>query len=329
MGLLRNLGALTIQSTARRRWRYYFQLFDTKPLGKDATVIKKLTFTLFVAMMSTANVWAITWGTPDNKNERDNVVTLLFIQPLPEDSGSGFFSCSGTLLSPRVVLTAGHCTGFLDENEQLQPNLATWLFTGQSVYDAYDSSGFDGFLAWILATWQPVTAVPHPEYKEYAEFPRTYDVGVLLLDVDAPYPTNSGYGLLPEKGKFDSLDKRKGKQNRSFTVVGYGAQELVPLPFVSDDWARYIAEVTVTNTKSSITGDYNFQLTNNPGKGNGVGGTCFGDSGGPSFWLDSETSIEYVSGITSFGITQFCTGVGYNLRTDIDDVLDFVLPYLP
>ena len=127
---------------------------------------------------------------------------------------------------------------------------------------------------------------------------------------------------------FDSLDRKKGKQNRSFEVVGYGAQELVPVPFVTDDWARYRGNVTVTNTKSSIAGGYNFQTTNNPGKGNGVGGTCFGDSGGPSFWTDPDTDIEYISGITSFGITKFCTGVGFSLRTDIDDVLDFVLPFL-
>jgi hypothetical protein len=44
---------------------------------------------------------AITWGSPDGE-DHPNVVALLFVQ-----NGVGFFGCSGTLLTPYVVLTAG------------------------------------------------------------------------------------------------------------------------------------------------------------------------------------------------------------------------------
>ena len=47
---------------------------------------------------------AITWGEPDG-DDHPNVVAILFVQ-----NGVGFYSCSGTLLTPYVVLTAGHCT---------------------------------------------------------------------------------------------------------------------------------------------------------------------------------------------------------------------------
>jgi hypothetical protein len=55
----------------------------------------------FAAMSVPA--FAITWGHPD-LNAHPDVVNLLFERP------DGLYSCTGTLLSPTVVLTAGHCT---------------------------------------------------------------------------------------------------------------------------------------------------------------------------------------------------------------------------
>ncbi len=52
------------------------------------------------------------------------------------------------------------------------------------------------------------------------------------------------------------------------------------------------------------------------------GGTCYGDSGGPTFWEpDENTSI--LVGITSWGDAQ-CVASGFNYRVDIADTLDFV-----
>jgi hypothetical protein len=80
----------------------------------------------------------------------------------------------------------------------------------------------------------------------------------------------------------------------------------------------------------NVLGVQNFQFTNSPGKGNGVGGTCSGDSGGPAFWVDPSTGVETntVMAVNSYSVTPLCNGVDYQIRTDISITLDFVKPYL-
>jgi len=65
------------------------------------------------------------------------------------------------------------------------------------------------------------------------------------------------------------------------------------------------------------------KFTNNPGGGNGSGGTCFGDSGGPLFHGDSNV----VGAVVSWGITP-CIGVDYQFRVDTPTALDFLSQFL-
>lgn len=251
---------------------------------------------------------AITWGQPDG-DDHPMVGTLLFKQT------DGYYSCSATLLTPTVMITAGHCT----ETGGVT-NLRTWVSFDEEIQiatigsypsiDAYFDAGGDN--DWIAAQ-----AVPHPDYADFAGFPNTRDVGAVILS-EPVYMDE--YGALPALGQFDYLDTAKGKAaDRRFTIVGYGTQALVPPVFAQDDWARYQGETTLTNTRSGYTRGFNFQFTNSPGKGNGSGGTCFGDSGGPAFFADTNT----VAAITSYGITPYCTGNDFSYRADIAETLDF------
>jgi secreted trypsin-like serine protease len=62
------------------------------------------------------------------------------------------------------------------------------------------------------------------------------------------------------------------------------------------------------------------KYTNNPGTG---GGTCFGDSGGPIFYSNTNMVVSVVS----WGITP-CIGVAYNFRTDTSLAQDFLRQYI-
>jgi secreted trypsin-like serine protease len=136
---------------------------------------------------------AITWGSPDGE-DHPNVVALLFVQ-----NGVGFFGCSGTLLTPYVVLTAGHCT-----EGGGKVNSRTYVRNTSDI-DAVIASelpGFPNVTAWLNATWVRGKAVPHPDYDDYAEFVRYAGtssvtglaVGDTIGDQNFKFSNNPGKG---------------------------------------------------------------------------------------------------------------------------------------
>jgi hypothetical protein len=284
-------------------------------------VIKKvflLSVISVVFLATIGSVSAITWGQPDG-NGHPNVVSIIFRRP------DGFYSCTGTLLSPSVVLTAGHCT-----EEAGVVNSGTWVRNDADIDAAFAAERplYPNTLAWLNEEWTPGQAVPHPQYNDYALFPTTYDIGLVLLSA----PINvSQYGALPSLGQFDYLRTARGAASgRQAVIVGYGLQGRIPA-FAGDDWERYVARTTVINTGQSRNAGYqNFVFTNNPGNGTGPGGTCSGDSGGPAFWVNPATGQEtnIVMAVNSYSVTPNCNGNDYQFRTDIADALDFVTRYL-
>lgn len=282
---------------------------------------RKLVLLLILAVMLSAmagSVSAITWGQPDGEGH-PNVVAILFQRP------DGLYSCTGTLLTPYVVLTAGHCT-----EEAGVVNIRTWVRNDPDIDAAIAAElpNYPGAIAWLNDTWISGQAVPHPDYDDYALFPVTYDIGLVLLSEPLAVPV---YGALPSLGQFDYLRTARGAtSNRQAVVVGYGLQGRIPA-FAGEDWERYVARTTVINTGQSGNAGYqNLVFSNNPGKGTGPGGTCSGDSGGPAFWVDPATGLEtnIVMAVNSYGIAPKCNGNDYQFRTDIADALDFVTPYL-
>ena len=265
---------------------------------------KKLVAFLLVIIMSLVVVTtasAITWGETDN-GEHPNVGTLLFVQ-----NGVGYYSCSGTMIAPRVMLTAGHCV-----ESQGNINDVTYVrFDEDALSGLFD---YPSLQDWFDAEWIATqTVIPHPQYADYAEFPQTYDVGVVILA--EPYHPSNGFGTLPPIGLLEEL---RGRERMNFESVGYGRQGTLP-PFEMDDYARYKGDVALLEVDSWINGSQSAKFSNNPGIG---GGTCYGDSGGPTFF--GETNV--VVSVTSFGWAKngHCVGNDFNFRTDIPAAQDFL-----
>jgi V8-like Glu-specific endopeptidase len=219
-------------------------------------------------------------------------------------SGTPLWRCSGTLISPTVFLTAGHCT-------YGAAHVEIW-------FDADVESG-------IPANGYPFTGdvggtpYTHPQYNPNAFFVR--DVGVVVLD--EPY-TASAYGTLPTLNQLDALKTQRGQQNTTFRAVGYGLQESFP---DAASWKennvrmRYVAYPRLIQINvPGFTGDFSLLLSNNANSG----GTCFGDSGGPNFLGSSNV----VAGVTSFGVNGNCAGTGGVFRMDRAWSLDWVRGFL-
>lgn len=213
-------------------------------------------------------------------------------------AGNPLWRCSGTLLSPRVFLTAGHCTSGAAHVE-------VWFDADvRTPGNGYPFSGDVG--------GAPYT---HPDYNDGAFFIK--DVGVVVLNDDVVL---SVYGSLPEVNALDALATRRGRQDVTFTAVGYGLQRINPA-FVEAERIRMAARPHLLQINvPGLTGDYSVLLSNN----HSTGGTCFGDSGGPNFLGESNV----VAGVTSFAINGNCAGTGGVFRMDRADVLDFVNGYL-
>ena len=128
--------------------------------------------------------------------------------------------CSGTLISPKVFLTAGHCTEA--EIEKDRP-----------AYVSFDPTYKPGASRLIKGT-----PYLHPKFCMAAkEGCLRYDVGVVVLNEPVRMAT---YGALPEAGLVNTL-----KEGQRLTPVGYGATGYQTLP---DD--RYSATVRLLNTKT-------------------------------------------------------------------------------
>lgn len=268
-------------------------------------------FMIVVALMASLALMvpagAITFGAPDG-DDHPYVGTLLFVQ-----NGAGFYSCTGTLLSETLMLTAGHCV-----EEAGNVNDVTYVrFSENALEGIDDHASLQDWLdnEWILAD----SVTPHPDYDDYSDFPFTYDIG--LVHLSEPVVLNQ-YGELPDLGLLEDVLSEKGNATNWWTAVGYGVQGVLN-PFAGDDYARYQSTTRLIEVNSFNTGPgASAKFTNNPGRG--TGGTCFGDSGGPLFYQDTNI----IGAIVSWGITP-CIGVDYQFRVDTSTAQDFVLSELP
>jgi len=284
---------------------------------KKIVLASILALALLLSLVGVAS--AITNGQPDGNNHP--FVGLLVFDVAPGQPG---WRCSGALIAPNVVLTAGHCTD--------GAVAARIWFYEDVTYDnvPYPLYPFGGLGSGAVEG----TPYTNPKYRS-DENPYgggnglpafSYrDVGIVVLDDDVDV---GGFAQLPTAGLVDTL-----KNKSAIDFVGYGVQyqaqvpgSELPQPPPYYRWTgpriRMYAPSEMVSGNFVHAAEY-MRLALNPGGGSG--GTCFGDSGGPDFLGGTNTVLAVNSYVTNVN----CSGVGYSSRVDIPEVLDWINGFLP
>jgi hypothetical protein len=296
------------------------------------TRILALVAAIVALMAVAAPAQAIKNGVAD-ANAHPYVGELLFYVPSEPDPGfsdpGAWFTCSGTLVSPTIVVTAGHCTFDIGHNGTDGPDTGgndVWIsfaeapdFSILPPSSTFAPDNNDGrYEAWSAALdasteWRRVAAYHHPEFDAAAFF--EHDLGVLVLDEPVNLPQ---YGQLPTQGLLNRLYATSKQQH--YTAVGYGLEGSGPKKSFGGDTRRR-ADLRLVNLNGVAGAGKGTaaKFSSNPT----TGGTCFGDSGGPIFTAGTSTIVA----VTSFGTNLNCAGTSGAYRIDQADDLAFLATF--
>ena len=273
-------------------------------------------------------VGAVTNGLPDG-TQHPYVGLIVFYSgydsnnhPIP------MWRCSGSLLSDTVFLTAAHCVS------DPTPSFAYIWFVpiplGQTVgqptdYTKYPYGGYNASATQLFP--MPGYLTDNPKSGGLPGFDY-HDVAVVIIDqwiTDMP----SGRAQLPTIDYVNTLPMKT-----EVTIVGYGVQKQLQVPGSAYPppgqaggntppylrWAgrtRMYAPSRLVQSNDVISSEF-LKLTANPAQGKG--GVCFGDSGGPVFFGDTNI----VLGVNSFGSNVNCAGLSYSNRIDIAEIWTWI-----
>ena len=254
---------------------------------------------MFVVLLAGATpAGAITNPTPDSAHT--------WVGAMAIKSGSDWIGvCSGSLISPTVFVTAGHCIagtiGFrlavtfeqdLIDAAALPPSVVSTLITGTGYLD--------------------------PQFSNHSVWDERHDLGVIVLNTPV---TDRPVSILPTEDLLDRLDAvHLMTSDTEFVVVGYGWSG-PDVQANQGDHSKYL-----TNQRN--LGEERFLslktllIHAKANENQGYESICVGDSGGP-YYL-AVGGQEIIVGVSSLVNSDCTNGGAYAYRLDTVEARSFL-----
>ena len=294
------------------------------------TVAAATTVTLALAGATAPGAQAITGGGLDDANHYSNVGMIAFYE------GGARYRCTATLVSRNVLLTAAHCTAgtagktVVNFSYDIADERPIPLPPAALPSKGYVNDGTGVILDDENRAWYTGTPYAHPGYSNFTDLKNWNDVGVVILDK----PVEGVPAAIAPVGTLDAIPKSR-LNSTLFRVVGYGAEvrKYEPLPTDTNQskkptphsfpLVRRYADAPGQKLTPQI-----LQVNGNINDTRGTGGSCFGDSGGPTFYPGEGTTGEKIVTVTSYGYTDNCRYLDGLQRVDIPVVQNWLAPTL-
>lgn len=259
-----------------------------------------------VALAVPASSQAIVNGTPDG-SAHPNVGALT--DPF---QGAQVLACSGTLVSPTVMVTAAHCTAQLQQ---------LGFSTADVTFDSNIGTGSDetcGLVDCVVAPSKTYTGTlqTDPDFTGSTSGNDSHDIAVVTFAKPIKGITPA---QLPPAGLLDSMSSAGTFGSATFTEVGYGWHAVVNNSKNATGLFDGVRRNATSGSRSLSTSDA--KMSENASLG--FGGACSHDSGGPDFLGNSNTIVGELSALQGP-----CSGTYDDYRLDTDSARAFLAQYV-